>query len=84
MKIEKLIKDLDPVTIIEFKNYIVENLGEICKTKNSNSKVISNHKCEETFYKNHNINLNAIPSGKHSEGNINISKINGINSQIET
>ena len=38
----------------------------------------------QKFCKNHNINLNAIPSGKHSEGNINISKINGIHSQIET
>ena len=58
MKIEKLIKDLDPVTIIEFKNYIVENLGEICKTKNSNSRVISNHKREETFCKNCNVKMN--------------------------
>lgn len=58
MKIEKLIKDLDPVTIIEFKNYIVENLGEICKTKNSNSKVISNHKREETICKNCNVKMN--------------------------
>ena len=44
MKIAELIKDLDPVTIIEFRNYVVENLGEICKTKNSNSKVISKHR----------------------------------------
>ena len=58
MKIEKLIKDLDPVTIIEFKNYIVENLGEICKTKNSNSKVIFNHKCETTICKNCNVKMN--------------------------
>ena len=58
MKIEKLIKDLDPLTIIEFKNYIVENLGEICKTKNSNSKVISNHKREETICKNCNVKMN--------------------------
>ena len=58
MKIEKLIKDLDPITIIEFKNYIVENLGEICKTKNSNSKVISNHKREETICKNCNVKMN--------------------------
>ena len=52
MKIEELIKDLDPVTIIEFKNYVVKNLGEICKTKNSNSKVISNHRNGETICKN--------------------------------
>ena len=42
MKIEELIKDLDPVTIIEFKNYVAENLGKLCKIKNSNSKIISN------------------------------------------
>ena len=38
MKINELIKDLDPVTIIEFKNYIIENLGEFCNKNNSNSK----------------------------------------------
>lgn len=37
----------------------------------------------QKFCKNHNITLNAIPSGKHSNGNINISKINGIHSQLE-
>ena len=40
MKIEELIKELDPVSIIEFKNYLIENLSELCKTKNSNSKII--------------------------------------------
>lgn len=49
MKIEELIKDLDPVTIIEFKNYIVEHLSDLCSTKNSNSKVISQFKNKEMF-----------------------------------
>lgn len=49
MKIEELIKDLDPVTIIEFKNYIVEHLSDLCSTKNSNSKVISKFRNEEMF-----------------------------------
>ena len=40
MKIEELIKDLDLVSIVEFKNYLTENLSELCKTKNSNSKII--------------------------------------------
>ena len=40
MKIEELIKDLDPVTIIEFKDYIIEHLSDLCSTKNSNSKII--------------------------------------------
>lgn len=38
----------------------------------------------QKFCKTHNITLNAIPSGKHIDGNINISKINGIHSQLET
>lgn len=49
MKIEELIREIDPVTIIEFKNYILENLTDLCSTKNSNSKVISKFKGEETF-----------------------------------
>lgn len=49
MKIEELIKELDPVTIIEFKNYILENLSDLCSTKNSNSKVVSKFKNENIF-----------------------------------
>lgn len=49
MSIEELIKNLDPVSIIEFKNYIIENLSDLCSTKNSNSKVISKFKGEELF-----------------------------------
>ena len=41
MNIKELLSNLDPVTIIEFKNYLSENLIELCSTKNSNSKVIS-------------------------------------------
>lgn len=60
MKIEELLKDLDPVTIIEFKNYITEHLTDLCSTKNSNSKVISKfknkeiscEKCGSKLYKN--------------------------------
>lgn len=51
MNIEELIKDLDPVTIIEFKNYLTENLSKLCSTKNSNSKIISKFKTEESFCK---------------------------------
>ena len=46
MNIKELIKDLDPVTIIEFKDYLNENIKELCSTKNSNSKVISKYKTE--------------------------------------
>ena len=44
MSIKELINDLDPVTIIEFKNYIVENLMTFCSKKHSNSKIISSHR----------------------------------------
>ena len=65
MKIEELIKDLDPVSIIEFKNYLLENLTELCCEKNSNSKIISSHrnericckKCNCKLYKNGNTKL---------------------------
>ena len=51
MNIEELLKDLDPVTIIEFKNYLTENLSKLCSMKNSNSKIISKFKTEESFCK---------------------------------
>lgn len=51
MNIEELIKDLDPVTIIEFKNYLIENLSELCSTKNSNSKIITKYKNQKRFCK---------------------------------
>ena len=44
MNIKELLNDLDPVTIIEFKNYLSKNLIELCSTKNSNSKIISKFK----------------------------------------
>ena len=46
MNIEVLLKDLDPITIIEFKNYLIENLSKLCSTKDSNSKIISKFKNE--------------------------------------
>lgn len=49
MNIEELIKNLDPVSLIEFKNYILENLSDLCSTKNSNSKVISKFKDKDLF-----------------------------------
>lgn len=51
MKIEELVKNLDPVSIIEFKNYLLENLTELCCRKNSNSKIISSHRHEDLFCK---------------------------------
>lgn len=35
MKTEELIKDLEPVSIIEFKNYLLENLTKLCCKKDS-------------------------------------------------
>lgn len=46
MKIEELLNDLDPVTIIEFKYYLNEHLSDLCSKKNSNSKVISKYRNE--------------------------------------
>ena len=51
MKIEELLKELDPVTIIEFKNYLLENLSNLCSTKNSNSKIISKFRNKENICK---------------------------------
>ena len=66
MKIEELIKDLDPVTIIEFKNYLSENLNELCKIKNSNSKIICNHRDNDVICKHCNIKMNK--NGKTKNG----------------
>lgn len=44
MKIEEFIQDLDSVKIIEFKNYIIGHLSDMCSIKNSNSKIIYNFK----------------------------------------
>ena len=50
MKIEELIKDLDPISIIEFKNYLLEHLTELCCKKDSNSIVISSHRRDDLFW----------------------------------
>ena len=49
MNIKELIKDLDPVSIIEFKNYLLENLTKLCSKKNSNSKIISSHRHDDLY-----------------------------------
>lgn len=51
MKIEELIKVLDPVLILEFKNYLLENLTKLRCKKDSNSKVISSHRQKDLFCK---------------------------------
>lgn len=66
MKLEELIKDFDPVTIIEFKNYLVENLCDLCKTKNSNSKIINNHRDTNILCKHCNVRMNK--NGKTKNG----------------
>lgn len=60
MNFDELIQEFDPVTLIEFKNYVTEHLSKICSTKYSNSKIISNfknhdalcQKCGCKLYKN--------------------------------
>ena len=43
MNVNEIIKDLDAVQLIELKNYIINELLDICETKNSNSKIIENN-----------------------------------------
>ena len=66
MKIEELIKDLDPVTIIEFKNYLIDNLRNLCKVKNSNSQIICNHRSNNIICKYCKIKMNK--NGKTKNG----------------
>lgn len=58
MNLKELIKDLDAVILIEFKNYLVEHLVDLCETKNSNSKVISNHRENEITCPNCKLKMN--------------------------
>ena len=37
----------------------------------------------QKFYLEHNLKLNAVPSGFHSDSQINIAEINGVHSQLE-
>ena len=43
MNVNEIIKDLDAVQLIELKNYITNELLDICETKDSNSKIIENN-----------------------------------------
>lgn len=66
MNIKQLVNDLDPVTIIEFKNYLIENLSELCRVKNSNSKIICNHRNKHIVCKHCNVKMNK--NGKTPNG----------------
>lgn len=55
MNIEKLIsisESFDPITLLQFKKYLNENLVNICCKKDSTAKIISNNK-EENLYCEH-------------------------------
>ena len=47
--LKDLVKELDAIEIIEFKNYLIENLTTFSIDKNSNSKIISNNKDKDLF-----------------------------------
>jgi len=66
MNIKDIIKDLDAVTIIKFKNYLVENISNMCLTKNSNAKIISNFKGKNLFC--HNCGCKIYKNGKTKNG----------------
>ena len=51
INIKELLKDLDSITIIELKNYLIENLSNLCSKKIPNSKVILNLKNKELYCK---------------------------------
>lgn len=69
MKIEELIKDLDAVTLIEFKEYLTKNITSLCCSKDANAKIIFNNKEAHTCEKcNNKLNKN----GKTKNGVQNI------------
>ena len=52
MNINKLIGlsyNIDPVTLLEFKNYLEDNLVNMCCKKDSTAKIISNSKDKSLF-----------------------------------
>lgn len=51
MNIKNIIKDLDPISLLEFKNYLLENLTSLLGVKNANARIISHNKDEELFCK---------------------------------
>jgi transposase-like protein len=62
---------------------MLENsLGE--KIENAESINADSASAYQRFCLNHEIKLQAIPSGFHSDGQINIAEINGVHSQLET
>lgn len=66
MKIDELIKDLDPIIITDFKKYLIENIGELCKVKNSNPKIIYNHRNKKITCKHCDIKMNKNGKTKNS------------------
>ena len=66
MNIEEIVKDLDPVTLLKFKEYLVNNLTELCSKKNSNSKIISAFKTD--ILKCNNCGLKLYRNGKTKNG----------------
>lgn len=49
MKIEELIKETDPITLIEFKNYLIDNMVSICNKKDAAAMIIENNNKETKF-----------------------------------
>ena len=53
------------------------------KLNNAKSINADSASAYQKFCLEHNLKLNAVPSGFHSEGQINIAEINGVHSQLE-
>ena len=59
-----------------------KSLGK--KLNNAKSINADSASAYQDFCKKHNLKLQAVPSGFHSNGHINIAEINGVHSQLET
>lgn len=57
MNIKELLKDLDPVTIIEFKNYLVENLSNLYSKKTLILRLFQILKLENFIVKSAGVNF---------------------------
>lgn len=53
------------------------------KIKNATSINADSASAYQSFCLEHNLKLTAVPSGFHSDGQINIAEINGVHSQLE-
>ena len=78
-------KDLLEKTETMLEKHLVDVLENSLDKKLNNGKSINADSASayQKFCLEHNLKLNAVPSGFHSDGQINIAEINGVHSQLE-